>query len=125
VACRKGQLSRVSQLLAFDGVDVNASDNFGWTPLHESACHGRADIVKLLLDFRPKNQVPVLRMIFFSFTYFEKRSSLLHTTHFFVYSDRTIGHIGTDFINLQFRPKSFRTKVFGQNFSDIFLSSNF
>ena len=30
-------------------------DNFGWTPLHEAIAHRRVEVVKLLLDFKPKN----------------------------------------------------------------------
>lgn len=55
MACRQGNLSRVTELLSVANVDVNARDNFGWTPLHEAIAHGRVEVVKLLLDFKPKN----------------------------------------------------------------------
>jgi ankyrin repeat protein len=54
-------VSRVSEILSVSNVDVNAKDNFGWTPIHEAVSHGSVDIVKLLLDFQPKNLSAFLR----------------------------------------------------------------
>ena len=55
MACRQGNLSRVTELLSVVNVDVNARDNFGWTPLHEAIAHGKVEVVKLLLDFAKKD----------------------------------------------------------------------
>lgn len=46
-AVRTGQLSIAEILLAW-GADVNLATMLGYTPLHTAACHGLADIVKLL-----------------------------------------------------------------------------
>ena len=61
VACRKGNVSRVSEILSVSNVDVDAKDNFGWTPIHEAASAGSAEVVQLLLDFRPNNLEAFLR----------------------------------------------------------------
>ena len=47
-------MSRVKEILSSPNVDVNCKDNFGWTPLHEAASHGRTEVVQLLLDFKPR-----------------------------------------------------------------------
>lgn len=54
VACRSGNLSRVSDILASPNASINARDNNGWTALHEACSHGRTDCVKLLLAHRPR-----------------------------------------------------------------------
>ncbi|KAK3930791.1 Tonsoku-like protein [Frankliniella fusca] len=48
-ACIAGNEKAVRTLLA-QGCEVNATDNAGWTPLHEAANHGFLDIVELLLE---------------------------------------------------------------------------
>ena len=53
LACIKNQIPLVRELLANPGIDVNASDHYGWTPLHESCNHGHVECVKLLLEYQP------------------------------------------------------------------------
>ena len=47
-ACEKGDIEAVKQFLG-DGVDVNAEDENGWTPLHHAAWQGRNEIAELLI----------------------------------------------------------------------------
>ena len=44
-------------LLCFSGIDVNARDFAGWTPLHEAASHGHVECVHELLNFLPNRTV--------------------------------------------------------------------
>ncbi|XP_061166065.1 SMC5-SMC6 complex localization factor protein 1-like [Saccostrea echinata] len=53
VACIKNDLKKVRQLLKVPGVDINTSDNAGWSPLHEACNFGHVEIVKELLNFVP------------------------------------------------------------------------
>jgi len=48
-ACINNQHDKVVQLLAIPGVDPNAGDNAGWTPLSEACNLGHVDCVKELL----------------------------------------------------------------------------
>ena len=47
-AIERGDTANVEALLA-KGVDVNAKDKIGWTPLHRAAYGGKKDLVELLL----------------------------------------------------------------------------
>lgn len=49
IACDKGKLETVKQLLQEQIIDINDRDNGGNTPLHEAALNGHLDIVKLLI----------------------------------------------------------------------------
>jgi ankyrin repeat protein len=51
-ACKSGNVSRVSALLASPNVSINAKDNYGWTPLHEAVSNGRIECVKKLLSHK-------------------------------------------------------------------------
>jgi ankyrin repeat protein len=44
-----GDVKKVKKLLK-EGADVNAKDEFGWTPLHGAAILGHIEVVKLLLE---------------------------------------------------------------------------
>eukprot|EP00945_MAST-04E_sp_MAST-4E-sp1_P007839 g7839.t1 len=44
-----GDVENVRVLLSEEGIDVNAADSHGKTPLHYAVCYEHADIVKLLL----------------------------------------------------------------------------
>ena len=35
------------------GINVNAKDNLGWTPLHEACLNGWTDIIEELIKFQP------------------------------------------------------------------------
>ena len=48
-ACVKGDIEAVKQFLG-DGVDVNAKDEDGWTPLHLAASDGHKEVVELFID---------------------------------------------------------------------------
>ena len=48
-AADKGDVKKVSRFIK-KGMDVNLSDDFGWTPLFRAAKKGHAEVVKLLLD---------------------------------------------------------------------------
>ena len=49
LACKKGDLNKLAQLLNCKNVNINAKDNNGWTPLHEAVCHGQLRCVQMLL----------------------------------------------------------------------------
>ena len=48
-AAQQGDAAAVVVLLRA-GHDIDRSDNFGWTPLHEAALNESADIAQLLLE---------------------------------------------------------------------------
>ncbi len=48
-ACRKSRISVVEQLIS-EGVNVNARDSCGYTPLLEASTEGNLSIVELLLS---------------------------------------------------------------------------
>jgi len=52
VSCKKGDVERVCACLATPGVDINARDNNGWSPLHEAVQQNRLEVVKLLLSHK-------------------------------------------------------------------------
>lgn len=41
------------------GINVNATDNVGWTPLHEASNHGNTECVRELLKFIPAKTMDV------------------------------------------------------------------
>jgi len=49
-----------SELLIAKGADINAKDEYGWTPLHYAAIKGQKEVVELLIakgaDINSKNQ---------------------------------------------------------------------
>ncbi|XP_065343485.1 tonsoku-like protein [Cloeon dipterum] len=47
--CIKGNLARVQSLVK-NGHPVTVYDNSGWTPIHEAAHHGHAEVVKFLIE---------------------------------------------------------------------------
>ena len=47
---KRGNLSKMQECLATPGVDVNAVDHAGWTPLHEAVASGSKAAVSLLLN---------------------------------------------------------------------------
>ena len=49
VAALKGHVAVTVMLLARQKIDVNAQDEFGWTPLHNAASKGSEAIVHLLI----------------------------------------------------------------------------
>ncbi|RXW17995.1 hypothetical protein EST38_g7853 [Candolleomyces aberdarensis] len=50
-AIRRGDMRTVEVILAMGSDrDINAGDEYGWTLLHYAVCHGREDLVDLLLD---------------------------------------------------------------------------
>lgn len=49
-ACDRGHELIVSALCTRFGANVNVQDHMGYTPLHNAASAGRADIVQFLLD---------------------------------------------------------------------------
>ncbi|XP_074642713.1 uncharacterized protein LOC141899964 isoform X2 [Tubulanus polymorphus] len=57
VACRRNNFCKVKELLTIPGIDINAKDNAGWTPLHEACNHGSTECVKLLLNFKPHKTI--------------------------------------------------------------------
>ena len=65
-AAGTGNIEAVKQHLA-DGVDVNARDDFGLTPLHEEAGRVHKEIVKLLIqeraDVHAKNNIVACRPV--------------------------------------------------------------
>ncbi|XP_070196144.1 uncharacterized protein [Littorina saxatilis] len=52
-AAIKNNISLLKQLLSVPGVDVNAQDYAGWTPLHEACNHGNTECARALLKFVP------------------------------------------------------------------------
>lgn len=48
-AVKLNDMAQVEKLLLVD-VDVNAQDEYGWTPLHYAAYYARVEIVKFLLE---------------------------------------------------------------------------
>ena len=52
-ACKKGNVSRLTAILASPNVMVNAKDNLGWTPMHEATSKGHLECVKKLLNYKP------------------------------------------------------------------------
>ncbi|XP_069106966.1 LOW QUALITY PROTEIN: SMC5-SMC6 complex localization factor protein 1-like [Argopecten irradians] len=56
-ACIKNDVINLRKLLKIPGIDINAKDNAGWTPLHEACNHGHIQCVKELLSFVPSKTV--------------------------------------------------------------------
>ncbi|XP_042858733.1 uncharacterized protein LOC122244822 isoform X2 [Penaeus japonicus] len=62
-ACITNNVERVQKLLKVPGIDINQTDNSGWTPMHEAAIRGHNECIKLLLNFNcydvlgPKNSL--------------------------------------------------------------------
>jgi len=54
-AAIRNEVDKMSEYLCVPGVDVNITDNAGWTPLHEACNHGSIECVKLLLKYVPAN----------------------------------------------------------------------
>jgi ankyrin repeat protein len=50
LAVMNNDLAKITELLTNSATDVNAKDNAGWTPLHESCNQGCLEIVKLLVE---------------------------------------------------------------------------
>ena len=48
---KKGNLEKMRECLATPGVDINAVDHAGWTPLHEAVAAGSEAAVSLLLNY--------------------------------------------------------------------------
>jgi ankyrin repeat protein len=46
-------------LYIYEGINVNATDNIGWTPLHEASNHGHTECVLELLKFIPSKTMDV------------------------------------------------------------------
>jgi serine/threonine-protein kinase TNNI3K len=55
-----GNAERVKELLK-KGADPNARDKYGWTPLHKAASRCSVDVVKLLLERKPKRADPNIK----------------------------------------------------------------
>ncbi|XP_025111296.1 uncharacterized protein LOC112574436 [Pomacea canaliculata] len=56
-AAIKNDVVLLKQMLSVPGVDVNAQDNAGWSPLHEACHHGNVECVRALLKFVPKKTI--------------------------------------------------------------------
>ncbi|XP_062873924.1 SMC5-SMC6 complex localization factor protein 1 [Trichomycterus rosablanca] len=56
-ACKRNQFVIVLQILSLPGVDANAKDHVGWTPLHEACNHGSTECVRALLQHCPSLQL--------------------------------------------------------------------
>ncbi|XP_060080452.1 SMC5-SMC6 complex localization factor protein 1-like [Ylistrum balloti] len=56
-ACIRNDVFSLRKLLKIPGIDINAKDNAGWTPLHEACNHGHIQCVKELLNFVPSKTV--------------------------------------------------------------------
>ena len=50
LAVMNNDVAKITELLTESTTDVNAKDNAGWTPLHESCNQGCLEIVKLLVE---------------------------------------------------------------------------
>ena len=55
-ACILNQPGRIVQMLAVPGVEPNARDNVGWTPLSEACNRGHVDCVRELLRLPLKSK---------------------------------------------------------------------
>ena len=49
-ASSDGDLERVQHLLEKEGVDVNAQDEHGYSPIHAAASHGQLALLEFLLQ---------------------------------------------------------------------------
>ena len=52
--CKKGNAAVLRLCLATPGVDVNARDHNGWTPMHEAVAGNHADCALALLEYNPR-----------------------------------------------------------------------
>ncbi|XP_059166846.1 uncharacterized protein LOC131949099, partial [Physella acuta] len=53
ISCKKNDFEKLKELLLTPGVNVNITDHYGWTPLHEACLHGSYECVKILLEYMP------------------------------------------------------------------------
>jgi len=52
---RKGNLVKLQQCLLTLGIEINCQDNNGWTPLHEAVAGNKLEVVRILLNYSPRN----------------------------------------------------------------------
>lgn len=53
-ACRTNNVKKLHLQLSLPGIDINAKDNAGWTPLHEACNHGSTECVREILQRCPE-----------------------------------------------------------------------
>ncbi|XP_040269147.1 SMC5-SMC6 complex localization factor protein 1-like [Bufo bufo] len=53
-ACRSNNVKKLHLQLSLPGMDINAKDNAGWTPLHEACNHGSTECVREILQRCPE-----------------------------------------------------------------------
>ncbi|XP_040277481.1 SMC5-SMC6 complex localization factor protein 1 [Bufo bufo] len=53
-ACRSNNVKKLHLQLSLPGIDINAKDNAGWTPLHEACNHGSTECVREILQRCPE-----------------------------------------------------------------------
>ena len=53
---KRANLVRMRECLLSPGIDINAKDHAGWTPLHEAVVSKSVEAVKLLVDYQPHSR---------------------------------------------------------------------
>lgn len=56
MACKKGNVGLVEDILSLAEIDINAKDNIGWTPMHEACTKGQDQCLIHLMQYQNSHE---------------------------------------------------------------------